>query len=113
MEVFIDSLTLAKGVVLLSFRGEAGAENSDLFRTRLAELLADIKERYIFSFKELNYMNTSSLGILIHFIKKIVKSGGKVKMAELSPAVYELFDMTRVSKVFEAYRTREDALDAF
>ncbi|NLM16876.1 MAG: STAS domain-containing protein [Candidatus Riflebacteria bacterium] len=112
MELFIDTTLAEGGVIVLSFRGQAGSEYLDRFKERLESVIQDPSKKYLFLFKDLSYINSLALGAFAASIKKIIKGGGSAAMAELSTSVREIFSMTRLEKALNIYNSKEDALKA-
>ena len=60
-----------------------------------------------------NRMNSSGLGILINALTTYKQNGGDLKLANPTPIVKSLLDITRLNDIFEIYDSLESALNSF
>jgi anti-sigma B factor antagonist len=63
----------------------------------------------LFDLSNMVHIDSSGLGVLVQVLQKAKASGGKVVLAALKPAPKIVFDITKVSRVFEIVPTVEDA----
>ena len=63
----------------------------------------------LFDLSRMVHIDSSGLGLLVQVLQKAKASGGKVVLAALQPGPKIVFDITKVSRVFEIVRTVEDA----
>ena len=74
-------------------------------------VLAKMGERtnVLFDLSQMVHIDSSGLGVLVQVLQKAKSSGGKVVLAALQPAPKIVFDITKVSRVFEIVPTVADA----
>ena len=63
----------------------------------------------LFDLSKMVHIDSSGLGLLVQVLQKVKAGGGKVILAALQPAPKIVFDITKVSRVFEIVPTVEDA----
>ena len=63
----------------------------------------------LFDLGKMVHIDSSGLGVLVQVLQKAKASGGKVVLAALQPAPKIVFDITKVSRVFDIVPTVEDA----
>ena len=63
----------------------------------------------LFDLGKMVHIDSSGLGVLVQVLQKVKAGGGKVILAALQPAPKIVFDITKVSRVFEIVPTVEDA----
>jgi len=63
----------------------------------------------LFDLRKMVHIDSSGLGVLVQVLQKAKSSGGRVVLAALQPAPKIVFDITKVSRVFEIVPTVEDA----
>ncbi|MCX6155399.1 MAG: STAS domain-containing protein [Candidatus Kapabacteria bacterium] len=86
-----------------------GSVEVDLLRQALT-LHGD--EKYlavILDFKELDYLNSSSLGALIAAYNNLKEFNVKLLICNLNKNVQNLFDMTKVALVLDTFNSLEEA----
>lgn len=113
MEIKIDVRQKGDEITLIVLRGEIGTETVNQFKDRIDQIVADGKNKLIMDFQEVNYLNSMGLGVVAATLKKVKKSKGDLKLINLSPAVQELFELTRLTKVFEIFDSEETAVKSF
>ena len=75
------------------------------------EILAQMEEgtNVLFDLSEMVHIDSSGLGVLVQILQKAKAGGGKVVLAALQSGPKIVFDITKVSRVFEIVPTAEDA----
>ena len=63
----------------------------------------------LFDLSKMVHIDSSGLGVLVQILQKAKANGGKVILAALQSAPKIVFDITKVSRVFEIVPTVEDA----
>jgi len=63
----------------------------------------------LFDLRRMAHIDSSGLGVLVQVLQKAKSGGGKVVLAGLQPGPKIVFDITKVSRVFEIVPAVEDA----
>ena len=63
----------------------------------------------LFDLGKMVHIDSSGLGVLVQVLQKAKADGGKVVLAALQAGPKIVFDITKVSRVFEIVQTVEDA----
>ena len=63
----------------------------------------------LFDLGNMVHIDSSGLGVLVQVLQKAKAGGGRVVLAALQPAPKIVFDITKVSRVFEIVPTVADA----
>jgi anti-sigma B factor antagonist len=71
----------------------------------LAELLKENQKKVIFDLTEVNYLDSSGIGILMMCHAKLKKAGGTLRIAGARGMVEETLEMTSVNKIVRFYPT--------
>lgn len=64
----------------------------------------------ILSLKELSFMDSSGLGVILGRYKHITGKGGKMVVCDVSPSVYRLFEMSGLFKILSVQESERQAL---
>ena len=74
-------------------------------------ILAAMKEgtNVLFDLTQMVHIDSSGLGVLVQVLQQAKAGGGKVVLAGLQPGPKIVFDITKVSRVFEIVATPADA----
>lgn len=75
------------------------------------ELLSQMEDgtNVLFDLSGMVHIDSSGLGVLVQILQKAKAGGGKVVLASLQSGPKIVFDITKVSRVFEIVPTAEDA----
>ena len=75
------------------------------------DILGHVKDgmNVLFDLGKMVHIDSSGLGLLVQVLQKVKTGGGKVVLAALQPRPKIVFDITKVSRVFEIVPTVEDA----
>ena len=75
------------------------------------ELLAQLEDgmNVLFDLHGMVHIDSSGLGVLVQILQKARAGGGKVVLAALQAGPKIVFDITKVSRVFEIVPTAADA----
>ena len=75
------------------------------------DVISKMKEgtNVLFDLTKMVHIDSSGLGVLVQVLQKAKSGGGKVILAGLQPGPKIVFDITKVSRVFEIVPTVDDA----
>lgn len=66
----------------------------------------------IFDFKNIKFMDSSGIGVIIGRYKKISNEGGKVSVVNVNARVKKIFDLSGMNKIISIYGTKEEAISS-
>lgn len=88
--------------------------NEELIQVLGNELFAlvdiDGRKKIVLDFKRVEYFSSAALGKLITLDKKVKTAKSKLRLCSLNPEIYEVFVITRLTKLFDIRDNREEAL---
>lgn len=109
-----ENVTAAQGhVVVLRIQGYLDAHTAPNFERQLDQARNNGALRIVIDCSGLNYISSAGLGLLVDAYRAVKPEGGELKVAAMSPAIADIFDILGFSKVIPVYRTVEQALQAF
>jgi len=65
----------------------------------------------ILDFGNVRFLSSAVLGLLIRISKRIYECEGQLKLCNISPKIYEIFKITRLTKTFDIYESIEGAIE--
>lgn len=92
--------SVADGKVMVGLSGSMYVEEAAVLRERLLEYSDKGYNQFVINMGGVDYIDSSGLGVLVAIHKRAVQKGGEVVLTGLRGVVKELFDLTRLSKVF-------------
>ncbi len=66
----------------------------------------------ILDFGNVGFLSSAVLGLLIRISKKVYENDGRLKLCSISPKIYEVFKITRLTSTFDIYKDVECAIEA-
>ncbi|HID10543.1 MAG TPA: anti-sigma factor antagonist [Candidatus Latescibacteria bacterium] len=100
-------------VISLEGMERATVEIAEDFKKALVEIIEGDSQKLVVDLSGQKFVDSSFLGALVVGLKRATAKGGNVKLVGLQPTVRSMFDLTRLSKVFEVFDTEEEALQSF
>ena len=91
----------------------ATLNDADEFKQVLAQEIEDGARKIIVDLSECEFIDSTFLGALVVSLKKITTLNGDLRLVGFQPAVHSMFELTRMYRVFEAFKTKEDAILSF
>ncbi|MBP1764982.1 MAG: hypothetical protein H6Q65_2040 [Firmicutes bacterium] len=91
----------ADGTVIVVLSGNFYVESVAKLREDCLRHITEGKTFFVFDMYNLEYIDSSGLGVLITVQKRVRQRGGKVTLCGLRGIVRELFELTRLDKVFD------------
>ena len=81
--------------------GDLTALEAGVVKKRLEEAHFQPGDRLTIDLFNVNYIDSSGLGVLVAAFKRLKEYGGSVRLRGLQPRVRAVLDVTRMSQVFE------------
>lgn len=88
------------GKVTVALAGNLYVESVAKLRENVLQAIAEGKKHFIFNMQALEYIDSAGLGVLITAQKRVRLQGGNIIIRGLHGDVRELFELTRLDKVF-------------
>ena len=103
-----------KNIVILTLEGEmVGGPDATLLTEKLRDLIHEGKTHIVVDMGNVNYMNSSGLGILIGGLTTVRNHGGDLKLLCLAKRLQDLLRITKMDRVFDIFEEEEEAIGSF
>ncbi len=70
-------------------------------------------DRIVLNFREVKFMSSSMLGVLLKFSRKVKGGNGHLKLCCIAPHLKEVFKITKFDRILEIHDEEAQALDSF
>jgi anti-sigma B factor antagonist len=67
----------------------------------------------LLNFTNVEFLSSAALGKLITLDRKVKASKGRMKMCNIRPEIFEVFQITKLNKVFDIRKDEAEAMTAF
>lgn len=108
------SIEYKKNAAIITFTEERILEEKDLQAIQDAIMsVIEQAERInlILDFRNVQFLSSAVLGLLIRISKKVYESDGQLKLCGIIPKIYKIFKITRLTKIFDIYEDLDSALE--
>jgi len=107
------SVEYTDNATIATFTSEKILEDKDI--QALQETVVSIIEQaerinLILDFINVKFLSSAVLGLLIRVSKKVYENDGQLKLCNINPKIYEIFKITRLTKIFDIYPDVESAV---
>lgn len=65
----------------------------------------------ILDFRNVRFLSSAVLGLLIKISKRVYEGNGQLRLCNIDPKIYEIFRITRLTKIFDIYKDLESAAE--
>src|SRR4051812_47372659 len=79
---------------------EANLSKSDRFKELIVDEINLGERKLVVSFKNVEYLDSSFLGALVGILKILLPLSGKLVITDLNADIENLFELTRLNKIF-------------
>lgn len=76
------------------------------------EITKSTVKNIIFDFSNVNFMDSSGIGVVVGRYKNIVKLNGKAGIVNANPKILQIFEMSGVLKIIPAYSNLDSAISS-
>ena len=108
------SVSEKAGIVLLSLKGKImGGPEATEINDKINQLLDENKLKIIMDLKQVEWINSSGIGILINTNTVLRNNYGSLRLICLSDKIKNLLKITKLDTIFKIFDTYKDALASF
>lgn len=100
------------GILVCYVTGEVDINTSPEIKKVFDKLIGAKEKKIILNFKDVSYVDSSGLATLVEILKGLRSYGGKLKLSNLSTKVKNLFEITKLEKLFDIVLEEEDGVKA-
>lgn len=89
-----------EGKATVTVCGEIDIHSQQQFKTKLNEIVMNLKDNLYVDCTELNYIDSTGLGILVGALKEVKKDNNNIYISNLKDNIRKLFNITGLDKLF-------------
>lgn len=95
---------------VLDLAGEVDVYTAPMLKEAMTKQVDAGKRNLLINLSNVEYLDSTGLGILIGGVKRLRESQGTLKMFGASPRITRIFDITGLNAIFDVYANEQDAL---
>jgi len=102
-----------KKVTIIDIVGDIDSEHAPKFKMEIESIINKGNYNSILNFRGVNYINSTGLGVVAAALKKSKENKGELKVLNLNPAVKEIFELIRFTKIIKVYNDEKEAIESY
>ena len=108
------SFNVEKEILIVKIEEKrATLEFSETLKNNLLKRIEKGNNNVIIDLSEAEFIDSSFLGTIVAGLKRATTKSGDLKIVDLKEPVREMFELTRLYRIFDIFDTIEDALNSF
>ena len=110
----MEIIELKQGTVsTFKLQGRLDSNTSQSFEKRLLDAISDGIKNVIIDFKDLDYISSAGLRVILKATKTLKREDGKIMLCSMQDYVKEVFEIAGFDSFLPIVPTMDDALKAF
>ncbi len=101
------------GIYVLGLKGRLDSNTSDDFEKKLLGLIVAGQTRLVLDFKDLDYISSAGLRVLLKAAKELKRNNGRLAFCSLKDYIREIFELSGFVSFFPIHPTLEESLKSF
>lgn len=93
--------------LVVRIEGRLDARAADELKAEFREIIAP---HVLLNLEKVSFIDSSGLGLVVSTFRRIRENEGDLSLCCLSPQVETIFELTRLHRVFDIYKTEDLAL---
>jgi anti-sigma B factor antagonist len=102
-----------EGVDCLYLGGYLDAHTAPELESQISDIIDEGQNQILVNFANLDYISSAGLGVFMAFIEDIRTKGGDIKMANMKPKVFSVFDLLGFPMLFDIETDEKTAIEKF
>lgn len=113
MEGFEVNKNENSGVSVLYVKGYLDAHTAPELEDAFQQLIDEKQYDIVVNFRDLSYISSAGLGVFMGFIEDIRKNGGDIKLTNMKPKIFRVFDLLGFPTLYDILDDEEKAIEKF
>jgi anti-anti-sigma factor len=101
------------GAAICHLKGEIDINTAPQLRKSFDELIRRNEKKVLLDFSAVTYIDSSGLATLIEMYQRLKKIQGQMRFCGMSESVKNIFEITKLYKLFEIFDSRQSAQEDF
>ncbi len=87
--------------IIIDMPDKFSVDEAGIFREKVRDHINNGTASFLLDFSHCSFIDSTGLGVIVSSYKKCVEQGGKIRLKSLNPNVQKIFELTRLTNVFE------------
>jgi anti-sigma B factor antagonist len=81
-------------------------------KSELHKLIEGGNTHMVVNLQKMDFIDSAGLGVLVSCLRRAAAEGGDLRLAEVPPFCRSIFELTRLTRVFDVTESEEKAIEA-
>lgn len=96
----------------IDLKGEIDHHSALILRDEIDHYIEKHRiKKLLFNFKDVSFMDSSGIGMIIGRYKKLQKKGGEIGVVYLNPKIKKIFEMSGLFNIINYFSDEREAID--
>ena len=100
-------------VSVIELKGYLDAHTAPDLETAFQKLMTENKFNIVVNCRDLSYISSAGLGVFMAYVEDVRKNKGDIKLTNMTPKVYNVFDLLGFPILYEIYKDEQEAVLRF
>lgn len=100
-------------VNIIDLHGYLDAHTAPELENIFTQLIDNKKYKVVVNFEDLAYISSAGLGVFMAYVETMRENEGDIKFTNMSPKVYDIFDLLGFPLLYEFYKDEREAIQKF
>jgi anti-sigma B factor antagonist len=98
---------------IVDLKGYLDAHTAPELEGAFQKLMNGKQYNIVVNFKNLSYISSAGLGVFMAYIEEVRKNKGDIKLTNMPPKIFNVFDILGFPLLYEIYPDEKEALTKF
>lgn len=113
IQVFEQKVGFNNDIIYLRINGYIDTSTSLELVNKLKTILNKNIVQFVIDLSGVNYVSSAGWGVFVGEIKSVQEQGGDIKLINMTPDVFDVFQMLEFDKILRTYDSVEEAINEF
>ncbi len=113
MSDFKISIRESNAIQVLDLKGYLDAHTATDLEGAFQKLIDQKKYNIVVNCQDLTYISGAGLGVFMAFIEDVRRNKGDIKLSNMSPKVYNVFDLLGFPLLYDIAKDEQEAIKKF
>jgi len=99
--------------IIFTLDGEINISTSPQLRKAFNATIEDGLKKVLVDFSGVSYIDSSGLATFIEILQRLKKAGGRLHLSNMNEKVKNVFEITKLIKLFNIYDNNQEAITNF
>jgi anti-sigma B factor antagonist len=113
IEIAVDRIGVFHDIALFRVRGYVDTTTSPELQKLLLQTIEEGVCQFIVDLGFVNYVSSAGWGVFVGEIRGLREKGGDLSIIQMTPDVFEVFEMLEFNRILQSYDSLEEAIDDY